>query len=270
MDRGSPLSLSLLVLVLLCNSCFADTEIFTIRNRPANEILPVVRAALSPEGRAVADNIGNMIIVNDSAEAIDTIRVLLLSSDQKMIQVTVQMAAASSAQEQARAMSSGGKKTGRHLSTENSHFPDASSSQTRKSRSFVTVSSDSSGYIRMAEEIQVSEKWSFFCRQYGVPLLLQGTRTIETGMEITPVATGTQVIVTIIPRISWIMNGRANSFRFVDAATRLTIPRSQWITLGEIPSFSKTDSDILSTILSTSEFRTKDDFTIQIKADINK
>lgn len=262
--------LSLLLLLISCCSCFAATEIFQIRNRPADEILPVIRAALSPQGRAVADSVGNMIIVNDTPEVIETVRSLLLSSDQRMPQVTVQMTFESTDSDPAQRIRTTGKKPGRHLSSEDTLFRYADSSQSRKSRSFVTLFSGSSGYIRMAREIPVTEKWIFFCRHHGVPYLLKETRTIETGMEVSPVAAGDQVILTIIPRISWMVNGRPDSFRFVDAATRLTMPRSQWIGLGGMSSITKNDSDILEAILSTAESSKKDNFSIQIKADVTE
>lgn len=122
----------------------------------------------------------------------------------------------------------------------------------------------------MAREVPVTEKWIFFCRRHGVPYLLQETRTIETGMEVTPVAAGDQIILTIIPRISWMVNGRPDSFRFVDAASRLTIPRSQWTTLGGMHSIEEKGSEILETILSTGDSREQTDFSIRIKADVNK
>lgn len=269
MDLRPSICLSLFLPLISCCSCFATTEFFQISNRPADEILPVVRMALSPQGRAVADSVGNMIIVNDTPETIEAVRSILLSSDQPMPQVTVEMAFESFGND-ARQVPTAGKRPGKHLSTENTLFRYADSGQRRRSRSFVTVSSGSSGYIRMAREVPVTEKWIIFCRRHGVPHLLQETRTIETGMEVTPVAAGDQVIVTIIPRISWMVNGRPDSFRFVDAATRLTIPRSQWTGLGGMRSVEKSNSDILETILSTGEYSKNDDFFIQVKADVNE
>lgn len=270
MDMHPPITLSLLFLLVFCSSCFADTEIFQIKNRPADEILPVVNATLSAQGRAVADNVGNMIIVNDTPEAIENIRKLLLSSDQRMAQVTVEMAFASSGQDHITHINTAGKKRGRHLSTEDTLFRYATSGQNRKSRSFITVSSGSSGYIRMAREVPVTDKWIFFCRRYGVPYLLKEIHTIETGMEVSPIIAGDQVILTVIPRISWMVNGRPDSYRFVDGATRVTIPRSKWIALGGASNLSTTDNDILGTILSTGDSKTKDNFIIQIKADVNE
>ena len=259
-----------LLLLLFCSSCFADTEIFQIKNRPAEEILPMVRTALSPQGRAVADNVGNMIIVNDTPETIDTVRSLLLSSDQPMARITVRMTFESSEAGRAGQMPPRVKKPGRHLSTEETLLRYRDSGQKRTSRSFVTVSSGSRGYIRMARVVPVTERWIVFCRRYGVPYLLQGTRTIETGMEVAPVAAGNQVILTITPRISWMANGSPESFRFVDAATRVTIPRSQWIALGGVTSVSGNGNDLLETIFSTSEFSKEEEFTIRIKADVTE
>lgn len=234
------------LLFQLAGNSFADTEIFIVTHRLAAEILPVVQSTLSSQGRAVADNIGNTIVVNDSPEVIQTVRTLLLSSDKPVPQVRVQMS-----------FGGAGEQSGRRLST-------------RKSResAFVTVSSGSSGYIRMAREVPLTDQWLVLCRRYGVPIYLKETRILETGMEVIPVAAGDQVIVTITPRISWMENGKTDSFRFVEAATRVTVPRSQWVDIGGIKSTHTDNSDIFATILSTRDLDRKNNFLIKIKADI--
>lgn len=234
------------LLFQLAGNSFADTEIFMVTHRLAAEILPVVQSTLSPQGRAVVDNIGNTIVVNDTPEVLQTVSTLLLSSDQPVPQVRVQMS-----------FGGGGERSGRHLST-------------RKSResAFVTVSSGNSGYIRMAREVTLTDQWLVLCRRYAVPIYLKETRTLETGMEVMPVAAGEKMIVTVTPRISWMESGRTDSFRFVDAATQVTIPRSQWVDIGGISSISADNSDILATILSTRDLDRKNNFLIKIKADI--
>lgn len=234
------------LLFQLAGNSFAETEIFMVTHRLAAEILPVVQSTLSPQGRAVADNIGNTIVVNDTPEVLQTVRTLLLSSDQPVPQIRVQMS-----------FGGGGERSGRHLST-------------RKSRenAFVTVSSGSSGYIRMARQITLTDQWLVLCRRYAVPIHLKETRTLETGMEVMPVAAGDKVIVTVTPRISWMENGRIDNFRFVEAATQVTIPRSQWVNIGGMSSLSADNPDILATILSTRDPDRKNNFLIKIKADI--
>ena len=233
------------ILFQFAGNTFAATEIFTVKHRLAADILPVVQAALSPQGKAVADNIGNTIIVNDTAEVLQTVSTLLLSSDQQVPQVRVQM------------NFGGAGKSGRHLST-------------RKNResAFVTVSSGSNAYIRMAREVSLTDQWLVLCRRYNVPIFLKETRTLETGMDVTPVAAGDQVIITVTPRISWVENDRTNSFRFVDAATTITVPRSQWVDLGGMSSSSGNNSDVLGRILSTVDLDRKNNFLIKIKADV--
>ena len=191
-------------------------------------------------------SIGNTIVVNDTPEVLQTVRVLLLSSDQPVPQIRVQMSFGGS-----------GERSGRHLST-------------RKSRenAFVTVSSGSSGYIRMAREVALTDQWLVLCRRYAIPIYLKETRTLETGMEVMPVAVGDKVIVTVTPRISWMENGRTDSFRFVEAATQVTVPHAQWVDIGGINSINTYNSDILATILSTRDLDRKNTFLIKIKADI--
>jgi type II/III secretion system protein len=260
---------SLLFLLFLSDNCLGETEIFKIRNRRAEEVLPVVEALLSPQGKAVADKFGNTIVVNDTPEVIAEVQTLLLSSDQRVPQVRVQVAFDSA--DSGRTIGFGQRETrpGRHLSTEDTRSRYSNSNRKGSGRSFITVSSGSTGYIRMAREVPVTERWIFFCRRYGVPYLLKETRTIETGMEVSPVAAGDMVIVTVTPRISWMENGRTDSFRFVDASTTVTIPRSQWFDLGGMSNISERNKDILGTILSTGDSSEESSFLMQIKADVN-
>lgn len=239
-------TLLFLLLFLFAGNSHAETEIFTVKHRLAADILPVVQSTLSTEGKAIADNIGNTIVVSDTPEVIETVRTLLLSSDQKIPQVRVQMH-----------FGGGGELPGRHLSTRRSN-----------ESGFVTVSSGSRGYIRMAQQVTLDDRWLFLCRRYRVPIYLKETRTLETGMEVMPVAVGDQVMVTITPRISWMENGKADSFRFVEAATTVTIPRSQWVDIGGMSSIRADSSDVLTKILSTRDLDRKDSFLIKIKADV--
>lgn len=256
----------LLMSFLFAATCLAESEMFKLRNRRAVEVLPMVEALLSPQGRAAADRIGNIIIVNDSPEVIREIRTLLQSSDHRMPQVRVQIAFASNDSEQGVHF----EKSGRHLSTEDTLERYAKSGRRSRGSSFIMVSSGSSGYIRMAREVPVTNIWLGLCSRYGVPYLLNGTKTIETGMEVSPVAAGDQVIVTVTPRISWRERGKVDSYRFVDAATRVTIPRSKWVDLGGIRTVSKRKKDILGIILSTGESSSESGLYMRLKADITE
>lgn len=233
------------LIFLIVSSSHAATEIFIVKHRLATDILPIVQSVLSPQGKAVADNIGNTIVVNDTPEVIQSVSTLLLSSDRSVPQVRVQM-------------QFGGDRefSGRHLS-----------SQRRSDQAFVTVSSGSSGYIRMAQQVTLTDHWLRLCRHYSVPIYLKETKTIETGMEVMPIAAGKQIIVSITPRISWIENDTVQSYRFVDAATKVTVPRSRWIDIGGINGLSSGNFDILGKVLSTGTMD-RSSFLISIRADI--
>ena len=234
-----------LLLFLTGSSSYAATEIFIVKHRLASDILPVVQSVLSPQGKAVADNIGNTIVVNDTPEVIQSVSTLLLSSDRSVPQIRVQM------------QFGGGREfSGRRLSTGK-----------RSEQAFVTVSSGSSGYIRMAQQVTLTDHWLRLCRRYGVPLYLKETKTIETGMEVMPVAAGDQVIVSVTPRISWVENGTEQSYRFVDAATKVIVPRSRWIDIGGINGLTSDNSDVFGTVLSTGTMD-RSSFLISIKADV--
>jgi len=267
---GMRLVLLCLSLFLFVETCLAESEIFKINNRLAVDVLPVVKAMLSPQGRAVADKYGNSIVVNDTVEILDEVRTLLLSSDQRVPQVRVQVAFDSA--DDGRFAGFGGQSgavPGRRLSTKDTRYRYANSGRRTSGTSFIMVSSGSSGYIRMAREVPVTEEWIILFRRHRVPFLLKETRTIETGMEVSPVVAGEQVIVTVTPRVSWMENGRADSFRFVDASTTVTIPRSQWFELGGMRNSLESDKEIFGRILSTGSSSEMNTFLMKIKADIN-
>ncbi len=259
-----------MLLIFLCSSrCLADVEFFTIQNRKAADVLPVVQAMLSPSGKAVADSYANMIIVNDSTDVIRSVHELLRSSDQPVPQVRIQMAFDSGTNADGIVIHSSGSHSGRHLSTENSGVGYGNARHRRSSRSFLNISSGSSGYIRMAREVPVTERWIFFCRRYGVPYLLKDTRTIETGMEVSPVVAGDKVIVTVTPKISWMNNDRIESYRFVEASTEITIPLSQWAEVGGMGNRIESRNDVIRAILSTGSMQEQERVRILIKADVD-
>lgn len=267
---GMRLILFCLALFLYTETCQAESEIFKINNRLAVEVLPVVEAMLSPQGKAVADKYGNTIVVNDTVEILEEVRTLLLSSDQRIPQVRVQVAFDSADDGRVAGFTNRPwKGTGRHLSTEDTRYRYANSGRRTSGTSFIMVSSGSSGYVRMAREVPVTKEWIFLFRRHGVPFLLKETRTIETGMEVSPVVAGDQVIVTVTPRVSWMENGRADSFRFMDASTTVTIPRSQWFELGGMRNSLESDKEIFGRILSTGSSNEINTFLMKIKADIN-
>ncbi len=254
--------------LFFADNCVAASEIFKINNRLAVDVLPVVEALLSPQGRAVADRYGNSIIVNDSPEVIEEVRNILLTSDQRLPQVRVEVAFDSVHSGQGVFYDGNRRSSGRRLSTDGARSFSPYSSSEGRGRSFVTVSSGSNGYIRMAKQVPLTSEWLFWCNRYGVPLPVKVVNTIETGFEVSPVAVGDQVIVTVTPRISWTGNGRSDSFRFAEAATTITIPRSQWFDLGGIRNLSWGKEDLFGTLLSTGDYSEKSSLLIKIKADV--
>lgn len=252
----------------IADNCVADSEIFKINNRLAVDILPVVESLLSPHGRAVADKYGNSIVVNDSPDVIAEVRNILLTSDQRLPQVRVEVAFDSA--ESGRVVFYDGerRRSGRRLSTDGARYRFPYSSREGSGRSFITVSSGSNGYIRMAKQVPLTSEWLFWCNRYGVPLSAKVVNTIETGLEVSPVAVGDQVIVTVTPQVSWMENGRSNSFRFAEAATTMTIPRSQWFELGGISNLSRGKEDLFGTLLSTGDYSDKSSILMKIKADV--
>ena len=87
-------------------------------------------------------------------------------------------------------------------------------------------------------------------------------------MEVMPVAAGDQVIVSVTPVISWRENGTRESFRFVDAATKVTVPYSRWVDIGGVSSMGQDNPDIPGNSLSTRSLDHNRNFLMSIKADV--
>jgi hypothetical protein len=249
-------------------NCFAASEIFKITNRLATDVLPVVESLLSPQGRAVADRYGNTIVVNDSPAVIAEIRTILLTSDQRLAQVRVEIAFDSADSGQVIKHDGYGSRPGRRLSTDGARYGYPHTKSEGRGRSFLTISSGSSGYIRMAKQVPVTSDWMFWFNRYGVPFFVKEVKTIETGFEVSPVAVGDQVIVTVTPRISWTENGRRDSYRFAEAATTVTISRSQWFDLGGVSDVSQGREDLFGVLLSTGDYGDSSSMLMRIKADV--
>ncbi len=259
---------SMLFVSVFTGNCRAEIELFTLDNRLAAEILPVVEVLLSPDGKAVADTYGNMIIVNDTPEVINEVRTLLMTSDQPVPQVKVQIALDSVDSGQVVGFGKS-RKRARHLSTEEPRFWYSGVEQSGRNRSFLLVSSGSSGYIRMARQVPVTDQWRVLFRRHGVPVFVQKIRTIETGMLVSPVAAGDRVIVTVIPRISWMANGEMESFRFVDASTTISVPQSEWVEFGGVSSMQARNTDILGIFLATGDSSEESSVLMRIRADVD-
>lgn len=201
----------------------ATVEVFKIRKRPARELLPHVTAIISPAGRVSVDTILNAIIVSDSPARLEQVRQMIERLDIAVPMVTINLRSRLASTKARSLSTSGGITTGREglqmYSGELDH-----------SRNFqLTVSSGSRGYLFTGRDIPFTRYWLDLCSRYGYRFgWLTDYSRVESGFEATAVVRGTEVDLTLLPRLAF---GDNHAIRFTKAATRLTVPADTWVTI---------------------------------------
>ena len=246
------------------NACLAETAVIKVNYRDASEVLPMVEAFLSQEGRATVDVRTNSIMISDESESLKKIREFLAHIDKPAEQVTIRFRFQEEGISRERDMSASGtvsddkwsvsagkdRREGLHVRAQ-----DRSVSVARNVESFITVLSGSAAYIGVGEEIPYTEKWIHLCGRYAHFDRRVDFKTIETGMEVTPVVSGDRVHIEIMPRISYKEPGDRGVIRFTEALTRVTVSKGEWVNIG---GHGKSGNEVIREILSR---RSADDRT---------
>ena len=91
----------------------------------------------------------------------------------------------------------------------------------------LTVNSGSHGYLQIGRDIPFTNTWLDVCYRYGYRFSwLTEYQRVESGFEVQPVVIGSQVDLTLVPRLSF---ADKETIRFAEAATRMTIPVNTWV-----------------------------------------
>jgi type II secretory pathway component GspD/PulD (secretin) len=251
------LTILLPFLCSLASPCLAEVAVIKIQFRDASELLPVVEALLSPEGKASVDTRTNSIIIKDRKESLDEIRALLARSDKPAEQIRIRFRFQKEDLARERDISVSGKVSGKSGSVVigdrsrdgvRVHIGNRRVNQRRDSEFFITVLSGGSAYIRVGKEIPYTERWVYLCRRYAHFAETVNFRSIETGMEVRPVVTGDHVHMEMVPRISYEEAGKRGIIHFTEASTKLSVPKGQWVTVG---GNRKESNEVIRDILSS-------------------
>ena len=195
--------------------------IIHLRHRPAAGVLPAVRAALSPAGRASVDRVGNGIVVNDTADRVERIRTLVRGLDVRVPQVTVLLRSRSRERSGRRLSTTDGIRTPRPGLRLGHGTPG------RETTLMLRLGSGSSGYLRFGRDIAVTRQWLALCGRYGFSYgWLSEYRRLESGFEVSVLVLDNGVELTLVPRITF---GPEHAIRFAGAATRITVPVGIWV-----------------------------------------
>ncbi|CAB5129178.1 hypothetical protein D3OALGA1CA_3120 [Olavius algarvensis associated proteobacterium Delta 3] len=217
-----------------------EVEVIQIRYRWVEDILPVVRNLLSPQGKVTPDYRTNSLVVVDSPEAIQNIRAVLQRLDQAPAQVRIEVRFGEITEEMERAGNVTGKISGEGWEISKGDAPKdgvqiSLDEQRRKidrsSGYTLLVQSGTPGYLRVGKDIPYRENWNDLCQKYG-GCGGDGIRykRVETGMDVNPRIVGEKVILEITPRISDVSS--KGVIRFAGASTQITLPLGEWVTIG--------------------------------------
>ena len=243
----------------LSGVCQADVDVIPIHYRDASEVMPIVEALLSPEGKVTFSVRANSLVVNDTPESLQKIRVFLKTFDTPIPQVRIRIVFHENELSRERSASVSGTVSGddwKIVVGGNSNdgieirADEGRTDQKRISEYSVVTASGSPAYILTGLEIPHRQRWIYLCRRYAACTEDTITyQTIDTGMEILPVVVGERVNVKIIPRISdpTYAGGRVVS-RFTRAATQLSVSLGEWVTIGGV---GRDTNEVMRAILET-------------------
>ncbi len=202
---------------------FPEVAVIKVHQRPAGELLPQVQILLSASGRASVDSVTNTVIVSDNEGTIKKIRRLIRTLDSPTPQVTI-ILRYHQTKTNNRTLSTSGGISGpkRGLQSTNSTFH-------RKKNERITISSGSTGYLMIGQQIPFTTFWLDLCSRHGYRFSwLNEYTTVGIEFAVHPLVFENRVDLTLLPRLSF-ADGR--TVQFTGAATRITIPPDTWVGL---------------------------------------
>ena len=225
----------------------ADREVFVykMKNRVAEEVLPSVTAALSPQGRASVDARTNSIVIIDTPESISQAKTVLASQDvrQSNIEITVE----SMSERDLRAVHArvdwayrdGGWQIGTIPApvAESGVTALATAGATDRSlrgntRQTVLVMNDGTAEIATGQEIPFTSVFHHYAAGHGHTIASTEWVSVDTGLAVHPRTIGEdRILLEITP---WMRNlgAHGDSIRFTEATTQIEVRDGESVVLG--------------------------------------
>jgi len=238
-----PVVLALMIL-FPAQPVFAETKtvIFKIHYRNAEKVLPFVQNFLTDKGSATADAPTNSLVVTDTPISLENINSFLKRFDKALEQfkIYIRFVKMNASREKSLSAEGSVSENGWKILTGSQdkdgvdvRAQDQSNNGEEASDFFITVASGHSAYIRTGKKIPYQRRWRGLEKKYAPSDARIFHKSIDTGMEVRPIAAGDRVILQITPRIEDATSGDFRSaVRFVAASTRLTVPIGKWVTIG--------------------------------------
>lgn len=233
-------AISMLAILGRPTPCPAEIQLIRIENRDAAELLHVVEALLSETGKVSVDRGTNSLIVKDGAEVLQTVRKAVTDLDQAPEQLTIRFRFDEKDISAERAGRVSAKASGDNWSMgtadqaeDGVHARVHDVRQDRKEEGdfSVTVLSGNTGYVRTGMKIPFTNRWAYFTGRYAHTGETVNLETVETGFEVRPTVSGSNVRLEIVPRIAHPDPHQGQTIRFTEASTVLVVPRGKWVSL---------------------------------------
>jgi hypothetical protein len=253
-----------------------DVRVIQVHYRSANEFVEMVKPLLSSDGVISADSRSNTLMVMDSPEKVAFVEQFVRDHDQPQPQLRVEVKF--SLNDYSRKDSfeadvdiqgdnwriTNTKKHRHGEGTDISVYVNSErQNRDRENISMIQVNSGSVAYIATGKRIPYTERWASISRHHALITETTVFEQVDTGFEVRPVLTGSQILVSITPRLSYVdeLGGRDTIF-FTEAVTELSVQPGQWV---EISSNTAEDDEVFNEIFKTSQKDGKQITSIQLR-----
>lgn len=249
--------LSLVLIIGMFSEIYAakDVVVIKIKHRWAGELAPIVQSILSPDGSVTVSERANSLVIYDSQVAIQRVRAFLDKYDKPLEQIRIRVRfyesrAGGEGSVAARGrisgddwqVATGGRtKDGADLSVKGDQ-----GERTDFSGYSVITTAGQAAYIIAGKEIPYNERWPKYSRRYRTGSDSVKFQVVETGFEVTPIISGDNVLLKIVPRMAHDDN-EDGIVRFYGAQTEVTVPFGRWIEIGGVDSQK---NEVIKEILS--------------------
>jgi type II secretory pathway component GspD/PulD (secretin) len=235
-------ALSMLTLLTPPIVCPAEIQLIRIENRDAAELLPVVEALLSETGKVSVDRGTNSLIVKDGADVLQTVRKAVTDLDQAPEQLTIRFRFDEEdlfAERAGRVLAKASEDdwsvgtADRAEDGVHAEVHDVKQDRNHQGDFSITVLSGNTAYVRTGMKIPFTNRWAYFTGRYAHTGETVNLETVETGFEVRPTVSGSNVRLEIVPRIAHPDPHQGQTIRFTEASTVLVLPRGKWVTLSK-------------------------------------
>jgi hypothetical protein len=219
--KKSPL-FPIFCIIAFCSCALAaemEVKLIKLNYRGAEEVIPLIKIFMSPEGQVVADARTNTLIIKDYPENIARIEEFLKGQDIPMptVSITAQFldnTATRAAGPPVRIIAGQGQWAA-------VVYPSASGTQAKSEALDIMVMSGSEATIAIGESVPYVQ-W-FWTYAYNLGYITQNVvfERVATSLCVIPHVRGDVIRLRVIPQISWFSQKEKGVIKFREAATEL-------------------------------------------------